>query len=308
MFAEEFENDTNAEAAASTEAGPSKPDFSALFRFRPLTDPDFRSHQSYAPPPSPAHNWDVPLTPNGDKYIYTLTFSGIPEQNKTMVMRLKLQKFLDRYTQPQINTWSIELITTVSSVKRRTYEKSNFYEYEIVRDKKKLVITEADFRKMNPSDIYSIIIKLAPRVERCKDSREAFVAAKCFLHQLLEEFSFGDGELYKFVENHPEDQYRDLVDVSLPDARSQWKKVATFDPMLGLVYSDKSRKGTKLFFRAHQIRRARSVMLESYVAAMKKTSHSDPEAKKELLLRMEWMLKVSKLWSYSWKQSILEEQ
>lgn len=78
-------------------------------------------------------------------------------------------------------------------------------------------ITEADFRKMNPSDIYSIVMNLAPRVERSKDCWEALIATKCFLHQLLEEFSLRDGEMYKFLKNHPDDQHRDLVDLSMPE-------------------------------------------------------------------------------------------
>ncbi|KAI3700135.1 hypothetical protein L2E82_44753 [Cichorium intybus] len=136
-------------------------------------------------------------------------------------------------------------------------------------------------RKMNPSDIYSIIMKLAPRTERSKASREAFVAAKRFLHQPLKEFSLGDDQ--------------------------NGRMVIHLIPMLGIVYQGKSRKATNLFFHAEEIRRALSVMLESFVGAMKKTSHSDPEARKEMLLRMEWMLNVRKFWSYAWRQAILEK-
>lgn len=186
-------------------------------------------------------------------------------------------------------------------MKKRTFERLNFFEYEIVRGTDKLVITEVDFRRINPSELYSIVMKLINKSEQNQTTKDAYLAAKTFLHQILEEFSLQDGEMFNVMNNHPEDQYRDLVDLSMPEVRENWRKGATNDPMLGIIYKDKSRKGTLLFFLAKQIRRAPSAMLEGFIKAMKKTSHSDPEAKKEMLERMEWMLNVIKFWGYAWK-------
>ncbi|KAI3496672.1 hypothetical protein L1887_39043 [Cichorium endivia] len=314
LHAEDFDSDSDQGTVDPNKAGPSgpsKPDFSELFLFRPLTDSDFKPHNSYDPPPTLEYNWDIPLTPNGDKYVYTLNFSGFPKLNKELAIRYKNQKFLNKFTRLQVDTWSIEPITSVTSVKRRTFKKSNYYEHEIVRNHNhdnKILITKPDFRRMNPAGIYSIVMKLHSRAERHKDTKEAYLAARRFLHCLLEEFCTADGELFEFVKNHPDEQFQELVDLSMPNNRNNWRKGVTNDPMLGLVYKDPAIKGSLLFLRAEQIRRVPSAMLQKYIEAIKKSSHSDPKAKKEMLLRMEWMLAVRKFWSYAVKLGSLDRR
>ncbi|KAI3503819.1 hypothetical protein L1887_32272 [Cichorium endivia] len=77
---------------------------------------------------------------------------------------------------------------------------------------------------MNPVDIYSIVMKLHSRAERHKDTKEAYLAAN--------------------------EQFQELVDLSMPDNRNNWRKGVTNDHMLGLVYKDPAIKGSFLFLRA----------------------------------------------------------
>ncbi|KAI3505811.1 hypothetical protein L1887_28096 [Cichorium endivia] len=134
LHAEGFETDSDQEISNPIIAGTSgsKPDFSKLFMFRPLNDSDFKPQRSYNPPPTPEQNWDIPLTPNRDKYVYSLNFSRLPKIHKDLSIRVRNQKFLNKFTQPQLKTWSIEPIIKVVSVKKRTFEKANFFEYEII--------------------------------------------------------------------------------------------------------------------------------------------------------------------------------
>ncbi|KAI3505852.1 hypothetical protein L1887_28157 [Cichorium endivia] len=50
---------------------------------------------------------------------------------------------------------------------------------------------------MNPTDIFSIVRKLSTKEYQV--AREAYVAARRFLHRLLEEFCTANAELLKFV-------------------------------------------------------------------------------------------------------------
>lgn len=96
-------------------------------------------------------------------------------------------------------------------------------------------------------------------------------------------------------------------DLSLPDNRDNWKRGATFDPVLGLVYRNPEEKGSFLFLRAYEIRRISNGMVNVYIKALQKSSSSDPKAKKELLLRLQWLLEVRKFWQYAAKQGVLDK-
>ncbi|KAI3779427.1 hypothetical protein L2E82_09145 [Cichorium intybus] len=165
-------------------------------------------------------------------------------------------QFLKKWTKPQDDTWSNEVVTAVRSIKRRKFQKSDYFEYELVRNgdyDNTILITEVDFRNMNPADIFSITVKLSHK--ESQNAREAYVAARRFLHLLVEEFCYNDAEMYKIIKDHPEPQIIPKPDLSLPDNRDNWKKGATFDPELGLVYKNPKEKGSFLFLRADQLRR-----------------------------------------------------
>ncbi|KAI3510746.1 hypothetical protein L1887_17880 [Cichorium endivia] len=275
----------------SSESDPDKIDPSGLRRSpvrtifsnplipRPLTDSDFKPFKTYNPPPSPQHNWDIPLTPNGDKYIYSLNFSQTPGFNKDLEAYHRNQKFLNTCTKPQVETWSIDPITSVRSLK----------------------LKHADFRMMNPADLFTIVRKLSTKEYQI--CREAYVTVKRFLHRLLEEFCTADAELFHLV--NPTDPFREKVDLSMPEDRDNWKRGATFDPVLGLIYKNPKQKGSLFFLRAEQIRRLPNVNLTEYIKAIKKSQSSDSEAKKELILRVEWLLAIRKFWSYAVRQDKL---
>ncbi|KAI3503825.1 hypothetical protein L1887_32278 [Cichorium endivia] len=239
---------------------------------RPLTDSDFKPLKTYNPHPTYQHNWDIPLTPNGDKYVYSLNFAQTPGFNKELETYHRNQKFLNICTKPQVETWSIDPITVVRSLKKRSFPKANYYEYEIIRNNnydKPTLVTEADFRMMNPADIFSIVRKLSTKE-----------------YQTL---------------------FPEKVDLSMPEDRDHWKRGTTFDPVLGLVYKNPKQKGSLFFLRADQIRRLPSVNLNEYIKAIKKSQSSNAEAKKELLLRVEWLLRVRNFWSYAVRQGVLDK-
>ncbi|KAI3522319.1 hypothetical protein L1887_11862 [Cichorium endivia] len=131
---------------------------------------------------------------------------------------------------------------------------------------------------MNPADVFSITVKLSHKEGQV--AREAYVAARRFLHRLIEEFCYNDAEMYKILKEHPEPQIIHKPDLCMPDNRTNWKKGATFDPELGL----------------------------EYIKVVEKSKSSEPEAKKELLTRMNWLLEVRKFWGYAAKQGILDQR
>ncbi|KAI3739374.1 hypothetical protein L2E82_29778 [Cichorium intybus] len=64
------------------------------------------------------------------------------------------------------------------------------------------------------------------------------------------------------------------------------------DPIeLGLVYKNEKEF---LFLRADQLKRVTNSMLDKYIIVVERSKSSDPEAKKELLIRMKWLLEVRK--------------
>ncbi|KAI3700243.1 hypothetical protein L2E82_44864 [Cichorium intybus] len=114
---------------------------------------------------------------------------------------------------------------------------------------KPILITEADFRLMNPADLFMIVRKLSTKEYQV--AREAYVTTRRFLHHLLEEFCVADAELFILVNlTYP---IPEKVDLSMPENRDNWKKGATFDPVLGLVYKNPKQKGSLFFLRADQI-------------------------------------------------------
>ncbi|KAI3505849.1 hypothetical protein L1887_28150 [Cichorium endivia] len=188
----------------------------------------------------------------------------------------------------------------------KQFQKAEFFEYELVINgdyKNSTRITEADFRNMNPADVFSITMRLANKEGQV--AREAYVAARRFLHRLVEEFCYNDAEMSKILKEHLEPQIIPKPDLCMPDNRTNWKKGATFDPELGLVYKNGR---DFVFLRADQLRRVANSMLKEYIKAVEKSKSSEPEAKKELLTRMNWLLEVRKFWGYATKQGILDQR
>ncbi|KAI3499623.1 hypothetical protein L1887_35427 [Cichorium endivia] len=285
--------------------GPSKSIY-ANNNYRLITDSDYQPFKSYNPPPSKDHNWDFPLAPNGDKYRYTLNLTSAPGPYKDQAAYERNLQFFRKWTKPQAETWSNEVVTAVRSIKRKQFQKAEFFEYELVRNgdtKNTTRITEADFRNMNPADVFSITVKLYHKEGQV--AREAYVAARRFLHRLVEEFCYNDAEMYKILKEHPKPQIIPKPDLCMPDNRINWKKGATFDPELGLVYKNGR---DFVFLRADQLRRVANSMLKEYIKAVEKSKSSEPEAKNELLIRMNWLLEVRKFWGYAAKQGILDQR
>ncbi|KAI3510703.1 hypothetical protein L1887_17836 [Cichorium endivia] len=76
--------------------------------------------------------------------------------------------------------------------------------------------------------IFTIIRKLSTKEYQV--AREAYVAAKRFLHRLLE--CTADAELFKFV--NPSEPFPEKADLSMSENRDKWKRGATFDLVVGL--------------------------------------------------------------------------
>lgn len=145
-----------AEATATVE-GSSQPKVSRLFDPCPLNNDDFWLVVSYAPPESNRHSWDIPLTLNGEKYTYFFNlYSSIPRNQRDLDLRFRTHKFLQRNTQPRSYVWSKDTITAVTRIKKRS------------------------FMKVNPEDLYTIVMKLLPRIEMKVDIKEAYLAAEDF--------------------------------------------------------------------------------------------------------------------------------
>ncbi|KAI3523633.1 hypothetical protein L1887_01901 [Cichorium endivia] len=104
--------------------GPSRPNFSSIINFRPLTDSDYKPFKTYNPPPTSRHNWDIPLTPNGEKYRYTLNFTVESGAYKELAAYYKNQQFFKKWTKPQVDTWSNEVVK---------YQKEKVSEIRILR-------------------------------------------------------------------------------------------------------------------------------------------------------------------------------
>ncbi|KAI3505862.1 hypothetical protein L1887_28171 [Cichorium endivia] len=114
--------------------------------------------------------------------------------------------------------------------------------------------------------------------------------------------------MYKLLKNHLDQQLIPKHDLSMPDNRDHWKRGATFDPELGLVYKNPAEKGSFLFLCADQLRRVSSAMLKKYIKAVQKSNSSDPKAKKEILLRMQWLLEIRKFWGYAARQGVMDQR
>ncbi|KAI3494743.1 hypothetical protein L1887_40448 [Cichorium endivia] len=302
--AKEFSLESEHDKHETDPTGPSKSLYS-INNYRLITDSDFQPFKSYNPPPSKEYNWDLPLAPNGDKYRYTLNLSAVSGPFKDLAAYDRNLQFFKKWTKPQEETWSNEVVTAIRSIKRKQFQKAEFFEFELVRNgdiNNTIRITEADFRNMNPADIFSITMKLSHKEDQV--AREAYVAARRFLHRLVEEFCYKDAEMYKIIKDHLEPQIIPKPDLSMPDNRANWKKGATFDPELGLVYKNEKEF---LFHHADQLRRVTNSILDKYIVAMERSKSSEPEAKKEILIRMKWLLEVRKFWRYAVKQGILDQ-
>ncbi|KAI3505834.1 hypothetical protein L1887_28120 [Cichorium endivia] len=303
--AKDFSTKSEPDQHQNDPTGPSKSIYSNNI-YRLMTDSDYQPFKSYNPPASKDHNWDLPLAPNGDKYPYTLNLTAAPGPYKDQAAYERNRQFFKKWTKPQDETWSTEVVTAVRSIKRKQFQKAEYFEYELVRNddyKNSTRITEADFRCMNPADVFSITMKLSHKEGQV--AREAYVAARRFLYRLVEEFCNNDAEMYKILKEHPEPQIIPKPDLCMQDNRTNWKKGATFDPELGLVYKNGR---DFMFLRADQLKRVANTMLKEYIKAVEKSKPSEPEAKKELLIRMNWLLEVRKFWGYAAKQGILDHR
>ncbi|KAI3510675.1 hypothetical protein L1887_17807 [Cichorium endivia] len=161
--AKDFSTESEPDQHQNDPTGPSKSIYSNN-NYRLMTDSDYQPFKSYNPPPSKDHNWDFPLAPNRDKYPYTLNLTPAPGPYKDQAAYERNLQFFKKWTKPQVETWSNEVVTAVRSIKRKQFQKAEFFEYELVRNgdyKNSTRITEADFRNMNPADVFSITMRLS---------------------------------------------------------------------------------------------------------------------------------------------------
>ncbi|XP_023749803.1 uncharacterized protein LOC111898110 [Lactuca sativa] len=260
-----------------------------VYVIRQLKDDELVPKQTTAPPSSDEYQWDIPMSPNARYYsVFKPLHPHLSREMQIPIEMNRLEEFFKAHAQPPKDVWSLRRIIRVLGYKKRSFQKEEYFGFEVVRsDNKKYFFSEADFPNLNPNDLYVIGKHFQNKLLTHQPSRFPFLQIQRFLRSLVSDLGSIDAEQFdSFVDNPPEEMNQDLEGIE------NRHRGPTEDPELGIIFSNE--KGSlKLFFRLKQKHRCKTEFLEKMINLTLR-SNASAALKVKIIEELEWWVAVRK--------------
>ncbi|KAL7588440.1 hypothetical protein Lser_V15G36251 [Lactuca serriola] len=260
-----------------------------VYVIRQLKDDELMPKQTTAPPSSDEYQWDIPMSPNARYYsVFQPLHPHLSRETQIPIEMNRLEEFFKAHAQPPKDVWSLRRIIRVLGYKKRSFQKEEYFGFEVVRsDNKKYFFSEADFPNLNPNDLYVIAKHFQTKLLTHQPSRFPFLQIQRFLRSLTYDLGSIDAERFdSFVDNPPEEMNQELEGIE------NRHRGPTEDPELGIIFSNE--KGSlKLFFRLKQKHRCKTEFLEKMINLTLR-SNASAALKVKIIEELEWWVAVRK--------------
>jgi hypothetical protein len=261
---------------------------------RPLDARDFIPKETYEVPASRDVLLDLPRSPHACVYkVFKQINSSLTVKDQSPAEAKRLQEFYKKHAQSENLIWSRSRIQACTQFPQRKFANQDFTQFTITRSDGSIsTITEADFPRMNPADIFS----LCQHFENKKDShslaRFPCGRLKNFLFHYVTEIGRRDRELcsyfWDYTTSPPNSNVKDL---------EKRKKGITDFPEVGMIFGDQD-AGKKCFFRLSEKYLYTSKDLIIYRDAMRQSKKGSEALKNQFIQEINWWLAVRK-WIYA---------
>ncbi|KAL7588438.1 hypothetical protein Lser_V15G36250 [Lactuca serriola] len=254
-----------------------------------LRDDELVPKQTTAPPSSDEYQWDIPMSPNAQYYsVFQPLHPHLSREMQIPIEMNRLEEFFKAHAQPPKDVWSLRRIIRVLGYKKRSFQKEEYFGFEVVRsDNKKYFFSEADFPNLNPNDLYVIAKHFQTKLLTHQPSRFPFLQIQRFLRSLTYDLGSIDAERFdSFVDNPPGEMNQELEGIE------NRHRGPTEDPELGIIFSNE--KGSpRLFFRLKQKHLCKTEFLEKMINLTLR-SNASAALKVKIIEELEWWVAVRK--------------
>ncbi|CAI9295998.1 unnamed protein product [Lactuca saligna] len=287
------EEDKKHEVAAAHffQANSSKEEQHALsplvYVIKQLKDDELVPKQTAAPPASDEYQWDIPMSPNARYYsVFPPLHPHLSREMQIPIELNRLEEFFKAHAQPPKDVWSLRRIIRVVGYKKRSFQKEDYFSFEVVRsDNKKYFFSEADFPNLNPNDLYMIAKHFQTKLLTHQPSRFPFLQIQRFLRSLTYDLGSIDAERFdSFVDNPPKEMNQYLEGIE------NRHRGPTEDPELGIIFSNE-KDSPRLFFRLNQKHLCTTKFLEKMINLTLR-SNASAALKVKIIEELEWWVAV----------------